>query len=303
VASTLGAHSSLCRHLNTSSKNIKQLNRLINTYLDQPDIDSRVLACGRAASDVSGTSLASPQKLNRVVVALKTIEDACQDDDEEMLSPVMNTDVLQKLIAEKTRHVKQVIKTSFEIDSLSLKHAKVSPTKRLIRSGRRGYKRTPSTVSRDGGGDGGGDGEEKQEKEKGEKEKEERNDELERRELKRNSSTTTTATRQRVHTSCIECMQSPRHLCVNCAAPAPGATEKKKSSDGGDTGGDSDPVMSLRRTYSTTHVNAPEELLDVRHSGHQPTCISDFQILKPISQGAFGSVYLVRKKKTGDLFA
>ena len=73
VASTLGAHSSLCRHLNTSSKNIKQLNRLINTYLDQPDIDSRVLVCGRAASGVSVT-LASPQKLNRVVVALKTIE-------------------------------------------------------------------------------------------------------------------------------------------------------------------------------------------------------------------------------------
>ena len=300
MASTLAAHSSLCRHLNTSSKNIKQLNRLINTYLDQPDIDSRVLVCGRAASGVSGTSLASPQKLNRVVVALKTIEDTCHDDDEEMLSPVMKTDVLQKLIAEKTRHVKQVIKTSFEIDSLSLKHAKVSPTKRLllIRNGRRGYKRTPSTVSRDGGGDG-GSCEEKQEKEKGE-----RNDELERREFKSNrSTTTTTTTRQRVHASCIECMQSPRQLCVNCAAPAPGATEKKKSSDGGDTGGDGDPVMSLRRTYSTTHVNAPEELLDVRHSGHQPTCISDFQILKPISQGAFGSVYLVRKKKTGDLFA
>ena len=37
--------------------------------------------------------------------------------------------------------------------------------------------------------------------------------------------------------------------------------------------------------------------------GKQTTRISDFQILKPISKGAFGSVYLVRKKKTGDLFA
>ena len=31
--------------------------------------------------------------------------------------------------------------------------------------------------------------------------------------------------------------------------------------------------------------------------------ISDFQILRPISKGAFGRVYLARKKVTGDFFA
>lgn len=32
-------------------------------------------------------------------------------------------------------------------------------------------------------------------------------------------------------------------------------------------------------------------------------CIEDFDILKPISRGAFGRVYLARKHATGDLFA
>ncbi|KAL8850829.1 MAG: hypothetical protein Q9221_004243 [Calogaya cf. arnoldii] len=34
-----------------------------------------------------------------------------------------------------------------------------------------------------------------------------------------------------------------------------------------------------------------------------PTSIKDFEIVKPISKGAFGSVYLSRKKSTGDYFA
>ncbi|KAF7836372.1 putative serine/threonine protein kinase IRE isoform X2 [Senna tora] len=33
------------------------------------------------------------------------------------------------------------------------------------------------------------------------------------------------------------------------------------------------------------------------------TCIDDFEIIKPISQGAFGRVFLARKRATGDLFA
>ena len=31
--------------------------------------------------------------------------------------------------------------------------------------------------------------------------------------------------------------------------------------------------------------------------------IDDFEILKPISRGAFGRVYLAKKRATGDLFA
>ena len=34
-----------------------------------------------------------------------------------------------------------------------------------------------------------------------------------------------------------------------------------------------------------------------------PTSIKDFEIIKPISKGAFGSVFLARKKNTGDYFA
>lgn len=33
------------------------------------------------------------------------------------------------------------------------------------------------------------------------------------------------------------------------------------------------------------------------------TSIDDFEIIKPISRGAFGKVYLARKRTTGDLFA
>ena len=34
-----------------------------------------------------------------------------------------------------------------------------------------------------------------------------------------------------------------------------------------------------------------------------PTSIRDFEIIKPISKGAFGSVFLAKKKVTGDYFA
>lgn len=33
------------------------------------------------------------------------------------------------------------------------------------------------------------------------------------------------------------------------------------------------------------------------------TTIDDFEIIKPISRGAFGRVFLARKRTTGDLFA
>jgi hypothetical protein len=37
--------------------------------------------------------------------------------------------------------------------------------------------------------------------------------------------------------------------------------------------------------------------------GHAGMSIEDFEVLKPISRGAFGRVYLARKRTTGDLFA
>lgn len=40
------------------------------------------------------------------------------------------------------------------------------------------------------------------------------------------------------------------------------------------------------------------------HSSHKErTSIDDFEIIKPISRGAFGKVFLARKRTTGDLFA
>ncbi|RWR72347.1 putative serine/threonine protein kinase IRE4 isoform X1 [Cinnamomum micranthum f. kanehirae] len=39
------------------------------------------------------------------------------------------------------------------------------------------------------------------------------------------------------------------------------------------------------------------------HPSHRGTSIDDFEIIKPISKGAFGKVFLARKRTTGDLFA
>lgn len=40
-----------------------------------------------------------------------------------------------------------------------------------------------------------------------------------------------------------------------------------------------------------------------KHSGKDRTSIDDFEIIKPISRGAFGRVFLAKKRTTGDLFA
>ena len=39
------------------------------------------------------------------------------------------------------------------------------------------------------------------------------------------------------------------------------------------------------------------------HSSRDRTTIDDFVIIKPISRGAFGRVFLAKKRTTGDLFA
>ena len=39
------------------------------------------------------------------------------------------------------------------------------------------------------------------------------------------------------------------------------------------------------------------------HSSKDRTSIDDFEIMKPISRGAFGRVFLAKKRTTGDLFA
>ena len=42
----------------------------------------------------------------------------------------------------------------------------------------------------------------------------------------------------------------------------------------------------------------------VANTSHKErTSIDDFEIIKPISRGAYGKVFLARKRTTGDLFA
>lgn len=41
----------------------------------------------------------------------------------------------------------------------------------------------------------------------------------------------------------------------------------------------------------------------INTSARDRTSIEDFEIIKPISRGAFGRVFLARKRATGDLFA
>lgn len=56
-------------------------------------------------------------------------------------------------------------------------------------------------------------------------------------------------------------------------------------------------------TGSTGQPLSPRLSSSTPLSRTTPTSIKDFEIIKPISKGAFGSVFLARKKATGDYFA
>lgn len=62
-----------------------------------------------------------------------------------------------------------------------------------------------------------------------------------------------------------------------------------------------------RRQSSATSSDAAKAPVSPRMTQHQPRpappSIKDFEIIKPISKGAFGSVYLSKKKTTGEYFA
>lgn len=65
--------------------------------------------------------------------------------------------------------------------------------------------------------------------------------------------------------------------------------------------------MHHRRQSSATSSDAARPPVSPRMTQHQPRpappSIKDFEIIKPISKGAFGSVYLSKKKTTGEYFA
>lgn len=52
---------------------------------------------------------------------------------------------------------------------------------------------------------------------------------------------------------------------------------------------------------NASQSSAISTTLTVSHK--ERTTIDDFEIIKPISRGAFGKVFLARKRITGDLFA
>jgi serine/threonine-protein kinase RIM15 len=48
---------------------------------------------------------------------------------------------------------------------------------------------------------------------------------------------------------------------------------------------------------------SPRQPLAAPLSRTMPTSIKDIDIIKPISKGAFGSIFLVKKKLSGDYYA
>lgn len=66
--------------------------------------------------------------------------------------------------------------------------------------------------------------------------------------------------------------------------------DSSKATADEESSADEDTVRSLRASPLNPRAN-------------DRTSIEDFEIIKPISRGAFGRVFLARKRATGDLFA
>lgn len=97
----------------------------------------------------------------------------------------------------------------------------------------------------------------------------------------------------------LSCITLPYSSCCVCIARekyiqlyAQIADEKVHSSQTADEDSpvDDDTVRSLRASPINTNTK-------------DRTSIEDFEIIKPISRGAYGRVFLARKRATGDLFA
>lgn len=67
--------------------------------------------------------------------------------------------------------------------------------------------------------------------------------------------------------------------------------------------------IDVEKTEGTTLMDEENDVVrSLRASPVHPsvkdrTSIDDFEIIKPISRGAFGRVFLAKKRTTGDLFA
>lgn len=69
------------------------------------------------------------------------------------------------------------------------------------------------------------------------------------------------------------------------------------------TGRDRGQSFSSDRAVSPSSVYSRSSFSSVANTTRNVPSIRDFEFLKPISKGAFGAVYLVRKRLTGELFA
>jgi hypothetical protein len=99
------------------------------------------------------------------------------------------------------------------------------------------------------------------------------------------------------------------NICANAGsiAGSPGTGAGSDSVNGGDVGGTrrmGSQFPKLRRAFSMTAMDTKEvrELVPVA-SIQSEVSIKDFELLKPISKGAYGRVYLCRKKTTKDIYA
>ncbi|VDB90147.1 unnamed protein product [Peniophora sp. CBMAI 1063] len=82
--------------------------------------------------------------------------------------------------------------------------------------------------------------------------------------------------------------------------PTPGSTTSRRAHRRHST---INPVMSTAGLPPGSATGAPLSPRAPVNPRSTPTTIKDFEIIKPISKGAFGSVFLARKKNTGDYFA
>lgn len=72
----------------------------------------------------------------------------------------------------------------------------------------------------------------------------------------------------------------------------------------GDLKGSDEAVQSEEVGGCSTDHSFQSTTSTPSNSSHKErTSIDDFDIIKPISRGAFGEVFLARKRTTGDLFA
>lgn len=68
--------------------------------------------------------------------------------------------------------------------------------------------------------------------------------------------------------------------------------------------GDKSSTGNVKESESVSeHASQGSAMTTPHFAQKERTSIDDFEIIKPISRGAFGKVFLARKRTTGDFFA